>query len=380
MPIPSALAMILTWFSADHSRRLLARFKLALLALLAVSCVAITFSPWKTGYADDPTRDMNGDIALFRAIVDRVHAGEGYYDAFGADLRARNYPAASVFNWRMPLPLWLIGRLPEIVLAKVLLSLIGLTVLVWGFDWNARETSLTASFVSSLALTGAVMPAVLGDLMVMPELWSGLLIALSLCCYGRNQRTAAVAAGVAALFFRELAAPYVLLMMAFAVRERQWKELARWSLGIAVFAVHYGLHVSQVVAHQLPTDRTHPESWIQFLGLPFVISTAQMNCYLLLLPQWVTALFVVLALAGIAAWKTPAHARLGSTIWGFCAAFCVVGQPFNQYWGSMYAPLLALAAGRSAQCVAELWQRAELPSWGGGILRSQPALDIRHSR
>lgn len=374
MPIPSALAYILSLFTTQRGQRLLARVKLGILALLAVLCVAITFSPWKTGYADDPTRDTNGDIVLYRAIVDRVHAGDGYYEALGGELRARNYPTASVFNWRMPLPLWLIGRLPEIVLAKVLLSLIGLTVLVWGFDWNARESSLTASFVSSLALTGAVMPVVLGDLLMMHELWSGLLIALSLCCYGRNQRTAAVAAGVAALFFRELAAPYVLLMMALAVRERQGRELAGWALGVATFAVHYGLHLSQVAAHQLPTDRSHAESWIQFLGLPFVISTAQMNCYLLLLPQWVTALFVVLALAGVAIWKTPAHARLGWTILGFCAAFCVVGQPFNQYWGSMYAPLLALAVGRSAQCVAELWQRADLPSWGGGMLRNQAAL------
>lgn len=346
-----------------RSARLAARVTLVALALLAIMAVGITLSPWRSGFADDPTRDTNGDIALFRAIVDRVHAGEPFYTASGAEMRERRYPTASVFNWRMPLPLWLVGALPDFTVAKTLLALLALAVLLLGFDWTAREASLGAAIAAGLALTGATMPAVLGDLAVMPELWSGLLIALSLCFYGRDNRAAAVLSGVAALWFRELAAPYVVLMLLLAIRDRQWRELAGWLVGLAGFGVYYGWHATQVLAHRLPTDAAHPQGWIQFLGLPFVISTAQMNCYLLLLPQWITALFLTAAVAGVSRWNSASHARLGLTVLGYCAAFSVAGQDFNQYWGSMYAPLLALAAGRSVVVVRQLiatagWQKA----------------------
>lgn len=344
---------------ASPRARRLARLKLAALLGLATLGVAVTLSPWKTGFADDPTRDTKGDIALFRNIVDRVHDGQDFYRASGDEMRSRRYPTASVFNWRMPLPLWLVGKLPDFIMAKAILALVSLAVMLWGFDWLARVGSLGGAVGGGLALTGALMPAVLGDLAVMPELWSGLLIALSLCCYSRLNTGGAVAAGTAALFFRELAAPYVVLMMIQAVRERNRRELVGWLAGLAAFAGYYALHVWQVAQHQLPTDVAHPQGWIQFLGLPFVISTAQMNCYLLLLPQWVTALFVALALAGVSVWNTPTQSRLGWTVLGYCAAFSVVGQDFNQYWGSMYAPLLALACGRSADCLGTLWRQAE---------------------
>lgn len=346
--------------TGDRDGRWAARLKLAAIFALAVLGVGITFSPWRTGYADDTTRNPQGDIALFRAIVDRVHDGQRFYEASGQEMRARRYPTASPFNWRMPLPLWLVGELPEFALAKAILALVALTVLVWGFDWLAREASLGGALGGGLILTGALMPTVLGDLAVMPELWSGLFIALSLCCYGRKFDDGAVVAGVAALFLRELAAPYVVLMIVLAAHERKRRELVRWLVGLAAFGGYYAFHLWQVASHRLPTDLAHPQGWMQFLGLPFVISTAQMNCYLLLLPQWVTALFVALALAGVSIWNTPAQTRLGCAVLGYCAAFSMVGQEFNQYWGSMYAPLLALAAGRSAHCLARLWKQATL--------------------
>ena len=87
--------------------------------------MAITFSPWKSGFANAPDRGP-GDIALYRAEVERVRLGASYYDAAAAELHARAYPTRSVFNWRTPLPVRLIGLLPEISLAKALLGVLGL--------------------------------------------------------------------------------------------------------------------------------------------------------------------------------------------------------------------------------------------------------------
>src|SRR4051812_7219871 len=86
-----------------------ARGILAVSGLFAALCVSITLSPIRAGNVDKPT-DGPGDIALYRAEVDRMHAGEEYYTVAGEELRSRGYPTRSVFNWRTPLPTWLIAR------------------------------------------------------------------------------------------------------------------------------------------------------------------------------------------------------------------------------------------------------------------------------
>src|SRR5438067_756904 len=61
------------------------------------------------------------DLQVYRSIVARVHAGEDYYAAAGAELRANGYPTGSLFNWRPPIYAWLIGNLPAPVWGQVLL-------------------------------------------------------------------------------------------------------------------------------------------------------------------------------------------------------------------------------------------------------------------
>ena len=97
-----------------------------------------------------------------------------------------------------------------------------------------------------------------------------------------------------------------------------------------------------------------------FGGAAFVISIAQMNAYLLLLPQWVTAVFLMLALVGFAGWNTPAGRLAGFTAAGYLAALAMVGQDFNQYWGSMIAPLLCLGLARGPSALVDLWRAARL--------------------
>ena len=63
------------------------------------------------------------DVDLYRAVVDRVHAGQGYYPALRAELLDRGYPTSNTFNWRMPVPLALLGHLPDPAWGKFLLVL-----------------------------------------------------------------------------------------------------------------------------------------------------------------------------------------------------------------------------------------------------------------
>lgn len=343
-----------------NPRRRHARVVLLLFVLAAGLFVAVTLSPLRSGFADAPDRGPS-DIQLYRAEADRVHAGQPYYDAAAAELAQRGYPTRSIFNWRTPLPVWLVGKLPEITVANVMLGLAGLVLIVLGFRLLADEGGVGQGLLGALLLTGAVLPCLLGDLALLPELWSGVLMALSAILFGIKRPMAGVAAGLAALFFRELAAPYCALCVAMAAIERRPRELATWAVGLAAYAIFYGLHVSQVLPRISPEASAHSSGWICFGGAGFLISTAQLNAYLLLLPQWVSAIYLACALVGAATWNSPAGRLIGLSVAVYAIAFSIAGHDFNQYWGSQIAPLLCLPAARSWTVVRQLWRDARGP-------------------
>jgi len=330
---------------------------LALFALTAAFFVAISLSPLAEGFADAANRGPS-DLELYSAEVTRIHAGASYYDAAAVELAERGYPMQSIFNWRTPLPVRLIAALPESLVAGVLLVAVSLALVVLGFALLADEGGVMQGFAGVLLLSGALLPCFLGEPVLLSELWSGALVALSAVCLARDHRQSGIAIGIAALFFRELAAPYVLVCLAMATYERRYRELALWSLGLAAYAVFYTWHVMQVLP-RIPTDaHAHADGWLRLGGAGFLISTAQMNAYLLLLPQWVTGIFLAAALLGAATWNTPGGRLIGFTIAAYTAAFALVGQDFNQYWGCQTAPLLCLAAARAPFVLRDCWRLA----------------------
>jgi hypothetical protein len=338
-----------------------ARAVLALLVFVAGFFVAVTLSPLARGNVGKD-RQEEGDIALFRAKVDRIHAGEGYYQAAAAELTARGYPTRSVFNWRTPLPMWLIGRLPAVVLGKAVLGTLALGLILTAFEALAREENnvIRRPVACAVLLTGPLMPCILGDLFVMPVLWAGVLIALSICAYGVDRPRLGVVFGLAAVFFRDLALPYCLLAAGFAWWSRRRGELTAWVLGLAAWAAFFALHWYRVADLITPQARAHSQGWLQFGSAGFVIATAQMNAYLLLLPQWFTALYLVAALCGFAGWQTPLGSRAGLTACLFVTAFAAAGHEFNQYWGSLIAPLLCFGVVRCPASLRDLWKAGRL--------------------
>jgi len=328
-----------------------------LLVCLAIA-VGVSLSPLAKGYADKPSRGP-GDVALYRAEVDRMQAGQSYYQAAGIELRERGYPTKSVFNWRTPLPLWLIGKLPDPVFGKALLCGLALCAVVLCFDWLAREGGPAVAIVGVLLLCGAILPCFLGDLFVMPVLWAGFLITLSLALLAAGRLKLGVIAGCAALFLRDLAGPFVVVMLGLALCRRRFREAAYWSIGLAAYSLFFAFHVYQVSLMQQAGGRAQEDSWVQLGGLAFVISTTQLNGWLLVLPQWVAALYLPLALLGFAAWRGEAAQRAGIAAAAYVLLFGFVGQDFNQYWGSLIAPLLCLGAAWATAAVRDLLRQSQ---------------------
>jgi hypothetical protein len=331
------------------------RFQAALVLLLAALGLGWLLAAALAPPRPAPRPTPNGhDLRVYRTIVNRVHAGEDYYVAAGSTLRAEGYATASPFNWRPPVYAWLIGALPDPEGARWLLVALELAALFLAFV-TLRGTSSALSVVAALILlAGAFQWSLDGDAFLAQELWAGVLIALSILIYARGRWLPGTLAALAALFVRELVLPYCLIALVLAWRQRRRPELVLWLAGLACYAVFLAWHRAQVLQHVTEADRL-PSSWIQFGGAPFLLATCRMNELLFRLPAWIRALYLLTALLGLAGWRGDTGVRCWWTAAVYLAAFAVVGQPFNEYWGLLYAPLLPLGIAQAPAAMRDLW-------------------------
>ncbi len=334
-----------------------ARAVLAGTIVAAAALAAVSLSPLASGFADAPDRGVS-DIELYRAEIARVHIGQSYYDAAAAELSARGYPTKSAFNWRMPLPVWPLGLLPDPEIGHALLAILALASILLAVHFVARDDGGKPGLLAGVWLVGALLPCFLDGLYVLHELWAGTLILLSILAYGGNRPAWGAAAALAALAIRELAAPYCGLCFILAIAQRRRWEVWFWLLAACAYGFAYGVHILNVLPRISSGAHAHTDGWVCFGGAAFVISLAQMNAFLLLLPQWVAAVALAAAMLGFAGWTAPWGRRAGFTASGYVVLFAIVGQPFNQYWGAMLAPLLCLGIAQAPSALAALWRRA----------------------
>jgi hypothetical protein len=309
----------------------------ALLAILLVFGIAVRHRIGPEQYR------VSGldDTALHLAIIGRISAGERVYSSIGAELRARGYPSASTANWRTPLHYWVVARVGTARTGLALVVLASLTVLAGAYALRHRFRG--AGVVAGVLLMGTMVPiaAFRPAGIVMAEYWAGMLVALALALYHLRWWAAAACCGVAAIFVRELAVPFGGVCGLFALSERRHRESAVWVVGGLAYIGYYLLHAHAVSAAIIPTDWSWPDSWVRFLGWPFVLQTAWVAGWTLFLPYAVTPIMAVLALAGAFARSMPQQLRW--PLVAYALLFCVVGQPFNFYWGFVTAPLWTYA-------------------------------------
>jgi hypothetical protein len=340
---------------ADLSRRQ-AVLILTATTIALVWCLCAAFAP-QTPY--QPVVGNGSDLHLYRRIVECVHAGEDYYEAAGREMRAVGYPTGSIFNWRPPLYAWLIGALPSPTWAQAILTILaGLVILLAGRAMQ-REGGIGRVAAGIFPLIGALGWCIDGDAFLSQELWAGILICLSICAYASDRWHIGLAVGLLALFFRELALPYCLIALFLSWRQQRRQEIAGWLIGLGLYCLYMVLHIVAVVAQILPGDRLHA-SWIQFGGAAFLLATCRMNAYLFKLPLWASALYLPLALLGLAGWRGWVGSRFALTAGAYVAAFAVVGQPFNDYWGLLMAPLLACGCAAAPEALRDLFLAVEI--------------------
>lgn len=298
---------------------------------------------------------------MYRRIVERVHAGESYYDAAGTELKAGGFPTGSMFNWRLPTYAWVNGKLPSPAWGQVFLGILAVVTVLLMFRLLGQEGGVWMGATGGLLAVGFFAWCAVGDAFLVQELWAGTLIALSVCAYARQRWQVGLVAGLAALFYRELALGYCVVAAVLAWRERRRLEAGLWVAGFAFFALFLAFHGMMLAQHSDDGRRGSALDWFALGGLPFVLKTCRTNLFLLAAPGWVTALYLPLALLGLLGWRSPIGLRVAATVVLYLAAFAVVGRPFNYYWGMMIAPLLCMGFVWSPVALYHLLQAIRRP-------------------
>ncbi len=329
----------------------LGRYQSVLLLLLLVQAIALCIKPAlhmddvspaaKASHNSAKPDITNDDLRLYRLITDRVSKGETYYAAAFAEHRVNEYPTKPFVTVRIPtLAVLSAAANPGMIgLAFALLAIGALLVWLRQIDNAFRDPGRRITAVMLIA-SGLIMGAI-PRYFVLHELWAGAFIALSLGLYRPQNFWPAILAAAAALSVRETALPFVLLMAAFAVFERRWREVAAWSALIALFSVVLFYHANIVNSLFMADDISSP-GWLRLGGLQAMVGAMAKTSALRILPEILAAFVIPLALFGWISWRGKIGARGTLYIAGYGFMLMIIGRPENFYWGLMVAPLLLL--------------------------------------
>ncbi|MCP1834205.1 hypothetical protein J2R76_002542 [Bradyrhizobium sp. USDA 4532] len=329
----------MTRFATAPQRVAVAIVLVAFIAALGLVLVAAAAPPLVDSIRS--ATPGNGDAKAYSDILGLMRRGAGYYYAAHEVLLAEGYGTASLFNWRTPAWPVLLALFPSVAWAQCLLMALTSAALYLAYRMIRKQddnfllaTAAPLSILASLALLKA------DSSIFMTEIVAGLLILLSAVSYGNGRWMVGLVTAMAALFIRELAAPYILLCIAFAICQRNLREVVGWAVGLFAYSVYFAWHCIEVVQQLGPADRAYPGGWIRFGGIRFGLETAHFNGILFVLPLWLTAALLPAALTGLFAWRQGLRAAL--TVAAYLCIFAVVGKPYNYYWGALYTPLLML--------------------------------------
>lgn len=330
--------------SEDRSSRFAGWPRAAAAGLLIALAGLIALGLWQSVGPTSP-RPASGDndLALYRAVVERVRAGEGYEPAAIAEQRARDFPLKPFVAVRPPALAIALSRLPDEKTGGLLLALLASGVIA-AWTWRLRMVRSGQVWLAATALvlfTGVGMSMGGSGASLFHEAWAGLLIALSLGLRTEKRFAAAVLVGLLAAVTRELAMPYLAVMALLALVERRRLEAVGFAAALGLALALLALHARAVTSLVRPEDLAS-NGWVRLGGWAFVLQMGRWNLLVMLVGPWLAAVILPLALVGATGWKTNAGLRLATLLLGYTLGFMAIGRPENNYWGLVIAPLVAV--------------------------------------
>ena len=329
-------------------------------ALLAALCLL----GLPTAGVQSPTRAKAtgpGDMDLYRAVIADMRRGETYAQAAVHEQRARRYPVRPFYVVRPPALGTALAVAPSAFFPILAVRLLALAVVIaWVLRLRQVLPGPRLMAWTALLLLTAVVFALAGEPpTLLHEVWAGLLIALSLALRTDRRFAASVLAALLAALIRELAMPYLLVMAAFAVSERRWREAGAFVAAVLIVAGTLAIHAHAVEALTTSRDPAS-QGWLAFGGWRFALQATDWNGLGVALGPWSPALLLPAALIGAYAWEDR---RLITVLAGYLAGLMVFGRPDNFYWGLIIAPLLGVGLALAPVAFRDLWVTARLPIW-----------------
>ena len=357
------------WDRFAHWPRLPAR---VLLALALVMIVLSALAPIRDGDGDHKpppiagkpvteaeARKRDDDLALYDAVTARLAKGENYYVVATEEHRARHFPLRPGAAVRLPTLAFIEAHvgLPGQIAASMLLLLA--VCAAW---WRRLGEEPGGEKLRLIAMSALFVGASIGTIryfFVLHELWAGSLLALAFGLHrpDKDKWLGAWLAAAAALAIREHALPFVLLMAAFALWQRRWREGAAWCLLVLAFAAGLALHFHLLSQHLRPDDPAG-HSWLTFRGLGGWLSMVVLSSNLRWLPHFIAGPLMMLMVLGWAGWRSSAGAFATLLFLGYGLAFMIAGRVDNWYWGMTIAPTMFVGLAFAPMALAGLWRSA----------------------
>lgn len=275
------------------------------------------------------------DTDLYADVVAAVGRGESYYAAANRLQRQHNYPVRPFYTTRLPTLALFIERVGAPAARLALMGLLLATVLAW--RRSLADSPLVVRIVAPILVLPGGIAIVGSNFIYLHEIWAGLLMALAVAL--RDRWPASLAIAGLALAVRELALPFVLLALAFAVWGRRRREAVAWAVLIAIFAAAMVLHAQAALAH--PSGQASP-GWVTLRGpLAAFHSLSEMPPFRYVGP----VLTPILALVCLLGWARAAGERglFGLALMtGYLAGLSVFGRSDNGYWTLLLLPTLVI--------------------------------------
>lgn len=335
----------------------------ALLALLTtLAAQAATGQPPGGRYTDK---------RLYRDITAEVVRGAPYYAAATRLQRSHGYPLKPAVTVRLPTLTLAGAALGWGWLRAIAFALLAAGSLAWIFALRGRAGWPERLAAGALILGGAGM--LTGDPLIIHERWAGLFLGLALAFrVGRREAWPwALAAAGAALAVRELALPFVLLALTFAMLERRWREAVGWTALVTAFAGLMALHLHAVAAQVLPGD-AESAGWTAFGGPRMALAAIVESSPLQYLPFAPAAVLAVLPLAGWLGLGGRAGLFCLTLFAGYALMFALFARPDNFYWGAIVQPAWFVGLAFLPRAAVRSWRalrgnRANLASGDAGL-------------
>lgn len=309
-----------------------ARIGLALLALLLLATLAALSLP-----------AAQADIGFYSGVADGVRHGGNYYAVTADGLRGGGYPLRPVFAFALPTLAVVAAHLPSFVLRVLLYALVIAAATAWHGRLKLALATPRVRWAATVVVLLALLPMLRPSLILLPETWAGLFVALSLALRRPGQWIDSVALALAAALIRETAILYLLIMLAFALAEGARREAVGWSIAVAVFLAAFAAHayaVAQVVKPLDTVSETIDLAGFGLAGFGLFVEAAAGSTILAFLPLVIAAPLVGAALFGWAAWKDPTGLRVLVLIVALAVVIALVGRSDTPHWALLIAPLL----------------------------------------